>query len=417
MLNRAVTKTILAGLLAVGLAPAAQAAPATYEPNTVIVKYRGGVSSAERSLVGRTAGLLERIARVRGTGALVMRVAGDSARVAARLSRSPRVRYAEPNYLVRAAAFPNDTRFSQQYALHNTGQSGGLPDADIDGPEGWDAAGLSAFPAAGGAKIGIIDSGVQAGHEDLAGKVHDCAGVNSFGLNLIVLSLFADPTIVPGKCADDNGHGTHVAGIAGATANNSRGVAGVAFNSPLAVCKALDAGGTGSVAGVANCLGYLNSRGARVISMSLSTTANSATLANAVRTANANGSLLVAAAGNSGNQAVNYPAGYPEVVAVGATDRRDNKASFSNFNSDVEVVAPGVDIHSTWNDGGYNSASGTSMATPHAAAVAAVIAGQAPSAGVSAWRSRLQQSVDDLGPAGRDPQFGFGRVNLVKAAG
>jgi thermitase len=325
------------------------------------------------------------------------------------------VLYAEPNYIARATAIPNDPRFGELYGLDNSGQGGGLPDADIDAPEGWTAlfGTTTPFPTAlSGAKIGIVDTGVQAGHEDLAGKVVNCAGVRSFG---IFGGLFGNATIDAGRCVDDNGHGTHVAGTAAATANNGRGVAGVAFNSPLAICKALDRNGSGGVAGIVNCINYLVANGAKVISMSLGTTADSATLRNAVASAS-NSALIVAAAGNGGNSAANYPAFYPQVVSVAATDNRDAKASFSTFNADVEVAAPGVNILSTWNNGGYNVISGTSMATPHAAGVAAIIAGRYPSGGPPLWRTKLDGAVDDLPPAGRDPNTGFGRVNLLQAA-
>ncbi|MDQ3724264.1 MAG: S8 family serine peptidase, partial [Actinomycetota bacterium] len=330
------------------------------------------------------------------------------------------VLYAEPNYIARASAVPNEPRFGELYALNNTGQGGGAADADIDASEGWAAAGLGSFPTAlNGAKIGIVDTGVLASHEDLAGKVVDCAGVRSFGidvLGLITLPLLggADPTIVAGRCADDNGHGTHVAGTAAARANNGRGIAGVAFNSPLAVCKALDREGGGAVAGIANCLAHLVGTGAKVISLSLGTTESSVTLRNAVAAASQS-ALVVAAAGNSGASATEYPAGYPEVVSVAATDRRDARAPFSTANPKVEIAAPGVDITSTWRDGAYKTISGTSMATPLVAGVAAIIAGRNPSAGPPAWRSKLDAAVDDLGPAGRDPQTGLGRVNLSKA--
>ncbi|HEV2776274.1 MAG TPA: S8 family serine peptidase [Solirubrobacteraceae bacterium] len=405
-------------LAALATAPAAAAAPAEYDAHTVIVKYADDASSAQRSAAGRLAGVLERLGSVRGIGADVVRVTGDPAAVAARLNGSPAVLYAEPNFIAHTTAIPNDPLFDELYGLHNIGQDGGVPDADIDAPEGWDAAGLADFPATlNGAKIGIIDTGVLASHEDLAGKVVDCAGVRSFGidlLGLITLPLFVDTTIVGGRCADDNGHGTHVAGTAAATANNGRGVAGVAFNSPLAICKAMDSTGAGPVSGIANCLAYLVGTGAKVISMSLGSAAESEALRDAVAEASRS-ALIVAAAGNSGDSTLEYPAGYPEVVSVAATDRNDRRSAFSTVNAKVELAAPGEEILSTWNDGAYETTSGTSMATPHVAGVAALVADRHPSGGPAAWRATLVGSVDDLGPAGRDPQFGFGRVNLAKA--
>jgi thermitase len=395
-------------------ASTASAAPAAYEAHEVIVKYADRAPSAQRSLVARTAGVLQTLTSVTGVGAQLVRVAGDPAAVAARLQRSGAVAYAEPNYVYRATAIPNDELFGDQYALNNTGQLSGAPDADIDAPEGWDAGGLGSFPASGGATIGIIDTGIDAAHEDLVGKVASCAGVRSFGLDLLGIPLLDDPTIVPDRCADDNGHGTHVAGIAAARANNGVGIAGIAFNSPLAICKALNSSGAGSLVAIANCIGYLRGQGVKIISMSFGGL-GSQTLAAAVVAASANGILIVAAAGNDGSSALTYPAAYPQVVSVAAVDRHDQRAPFSTANYDVEVAAPGVDILSTWNDGGYRTESGTSMATPYAAGVAALIAGRNPAGGPAAWRSKLTSAVDDLGVPGRDPQYGFGRVNLQKA--
>ena len=409
-------------LAALATAPGAGAAKrsAGYDARTVIVKYADRASASQRSLAARLAGVVRTLGTVRGVGAQVVRVSGDPATVAARLNRSRAVLYAEPNWIARATAVPDDPRFDDLHALHNTGQGGGTADADIDAPEGWDAAGLGSFPAAlNGAKIGIVDTGILASHEDLSGKVSDCAGVRSFGidlLGLLTLPLFADPTLVGGRCADDNGHGTHVAGTAAARADNGRGIAGVAFNSPLAVCKALDRSGAGAVGGIANCIGYLASSGAKVISLSLGTARASTTLRNAVAAASER-ALIVAAAGNSGDASTEYPAAYPDVVSVAATDNRDRRAEFSTANSKVEIAAPGVDITSTWNrsTSAYETLSGTSMSVPHVAGVAAIIAARDPAGGPAAWRSRLRTAVDDLGPAGRDPQFGFGRVNLLKA--
>ncbi|MQA63294.1 MAG: S8 family serine peptidase [Actinophytocola sp.] len=389
-----------------------------YSPDTVIVKYKSGASSKAQSAVEKLVGVLDSVAPILGTGAQTVRVKGDPKAAVERLNKSAAVEYAELNTIMTTQATPDDPRFDELYGLHNTGQGGGTADADIDAPEGWAAAGMDDFPATGGAKVGIVDTGIMKSHEEFQGdRIADCGGVNNFGLSLLIIIIGADPTIVddPAKCEDDNGHGTHVAGTIAATANNGKGVAGVAFNSSLAVCKALNASGSGTLDMVANCITWLNEKGADVISMSLGGSSGSATLQSAVRKATENGSLLIAAAGNGGNSALNYPAAYPEVVSVAATDNNDEKASFSTFNEDVEVAAPGVDILSTWNDGGYRKASGTSMATPHAAGVAAVIASANRSGSVDAWRGELGSSVDDLGSAGRDVNFGFGRVNLLKA--
>jgi thermitase len=402
-------------LAALACAPAASAAaPPPYEAHTVIVKYDDTAPSAQRSLVARTAGVLQTLTRVAGVGAQLVRVSGDPAAVAARLQRSGAVLYAEPNYVYHATAIPDDPLFGEQYGLDNVGQLSGETDADIDAPEGWDAGGLGSFPSGGGVTIGIVDTGIAAGHEDLGGKVVTCAGVRSFGLDLLGVPLLDDPTVVPDRCADDNGHGTHVAGIAAARANNGVGIAGVAFNSPLAVCKALNSAGAGTLVALANCIAYLSGQGVKIISMSLGGP-GSQTLANAVASASSRGALIIAAAGNDGTATLNFPAAYPEVVSVGAVDRSGGRAPFSNANADVEVSAPGVDILSTWSDGGYRTESGTSMAAPFVAGVAALIAARDPAGGAAAWHSRLTRAVDDLGPPGRDPQFGFGRVNLAKA--
>jgi thermitase len=419
-MNRGLGLGLTALLAVLACTATASAAAPAYEAHTLVVKYADGATTSQRTLAGRLGGVLQSLGSLRGIGAQLVRVSGDPAAAATRLNRSGAVLYAEPNYIVHASGIPDDARFGELYGLHNTGQGGGTPDADIDAPEGWDSLfGPGAFPTAlGGAKIGIVDSGVTPGHEDLAGKVVNCAGVRSFGidlLGLLTLPLLADPTIVDGRCADDNGHGTHVAGIAAAKADNGRGVAGVAFNSPLAICKGLDRNGVGDIAGIANCIGYLAGNGAKVISMSFGMTPNSATLQSAV-TAASRSALLVAASGNGSSATPNYPASYAEVVSVAATDNRDQRAPFSTFNPDVEVAAPGVNILSTWSDGGYRAISGTSMATPYVAGAAAIIAGRYPSGGPSLWRTKLDAAVDDLAPAGRDSQTGFGRINLLKAA-
>jgi thermitase len=363
---------------------------------SVIVKYRAGRASTRRTALLRALGVGRTIGTVRGQGARVMRVGGNPVAIARRLAKDPDVLYAEPNATMRATVAPDDPLF---------GQLGGL--TAINASAAWDTVGLGSFPPAGGVPVGIVDTGIDADHEDLRGKVSACAS----SLN---------GTIARGVCADDNDHGTHVAGTIAAIANNAVGVAGVAFNSPLIVCRALGgAAGSGTIADVASCVRWVHERGAKVISMSLGGGA-SITLRNAVRAAWAGGgrrgSLLVAAAGNDGSAAVEYPAGYPEVVSVAAVEDGGRHAGFSNSNADVEVAAPGVNVLSTRRGGGYVRFSGTSMATPHAAGVAALVWDAHRRSEAGTIRARLDAGVRDLGSSGRDPEFGFGLIDAQKAA-
>ena len=206
-----------------------------------------------------------------------------------------------------------------------------------------------------------------------------------------------------GTCTDQNDHGTHVAGTIAAKANNGVGVAGVSFHSQLAICRALNALGSGTTAGVANCITYLAGKGVKIISMSLGGGVLDDAADRGPQRLPTRGTLIIAAAGNDGDATLNYPAAYPEVVSVAATDRNDARASFSNANADVEIAAAGVDVLSTKRGGGYVAFSGTSMATPHVAGVAAIIAARNPSFSGAQIRAKLQTSVDDLGAAGPRP--------------
>jgi thermitase len=371
----------------------ASSVPATAA--TVIVRYKPGVSSAQRNSAARRAGVRATVGSVRGLHARVVRVSGDPRRVARRLARSGTVLYAEPNNRLHASATPaapNDRLFRQMGDL-----------AEIHATAGWQALGLDGFPAGGGVPVGIVDTGIDSGHEDLRGKVAACGGSTN-------------GTVRAGACADDNDHGTHVAGTIAAAANNRTGIAGVAFNSRLVICKALAADGSGSIADVASCIVWAHERGAKVISMSLGGSA-SITLRAAVRAAWARGgtrgSILVAAAGNDGTAATEFPAGYPEVVSVAAVDDHRRHADFSNANRDVEISAPGVSVLSTKRGGGYVRFSGTSMATPHVAGAAALLWGDVRRATAATIRARLDAATYDAGAAGRDARFGYGVLDLA----
>ena len=397
------TVALCAGAVVLAAAPAASAERAPYVAHQVIVKYAPGASDGARAAADKRGGVRDVVGRVTGLGAQVVRVTGAADAAAAALNRSGAVQYAEPDYLMHALATPNDPLFGQLYGL-----------AEMQASAGWDAAGIASFPSGNGVKVGIVDTGIDANHEDLVGQTADCAGVKSFGI--LGGLIGADPTIVAGNCVDDNDHGTHVAGTVAAIANNGKGVAGVAFNSRLSICKALSSSGSGAISGVANCIRWAAQQGDKVISMSLGGAA-STTLQQAVQAAwnNGTGAVVVAAAGNDGNSTVSYPAGYPEVVSVAAVDSSEAHASFSNANSDVEVSAAGVNVLSTKRGGGYVQFSGTSMATPHAAGVAALIAFHNPTWTAAQVRSKLDAATDDLGAPGRDSTYGFGAVDLVKA--
>lgn len=391
LMLRPVLVTALALVVLAGLA----ASPAS-AASSVIVKYRPGLSALRLREDSRRSGAIGTVGVVRGQGARVVSVRGKAAVVARRLDALPDVVYAEPNSRLYASAAPSDALLGQMGALRL-----------IDAVDGWDALGLRSYPRTGGVPVGIVDTGIDASHKDLRGKTLAC-GHASHG------------AVVTGGCGDDNDHGTHVAGTIGAVADNGAGIAGVAFNSPLIVCKALGGEmGSGTIADVAGCVSWLHDRGAKVISMSLGG-GPSTTLRRAVRAAwhsgDTRGSVIVAAAGNDGDTQTEYPAGYDEVISVAAVDDAGRHAAFSNANDDVEIAAPGVDVLSTRRGGGYVRFSGTSMATPHVAGAAALVWDSDPGASATEIRDRLDAAVIDRGPAGDDPRFGLGVLNLLEIA-
>jgi thermitase len=399
---------VLLGAIASSAAGAEPTAPAGYDADTVIVKYRPGVLPPERRPLLDRAGAERTVQEIAGVGAKVVGVEADPAVVVDRLEQSAKVAYAEPNFLMEAqGGRPNDAHFPELWGLHNGGQTGGRRGADIGALKGWARAGVGKYPPTGGVKVGIVDTGVDVDHPDLAGRTVACRE-------------WIAPVLQTGGCADDTGHGTHVAGTLGAIANNGTGVAGVAFNSPLVVCRAL--GGPfeqGRVSDIAKCIDWTRQNGAEVISMSFAG-GPSATLRRAVARAWKNGrrrgAVLVGAAGNNGGYQASFPAAYKQVISVAATNDRDQQAWFSNAHSSVDVAAPGIQILSTDRGGGYTRLSGTSMAVPHVSGVAAQLQGDHPRWPARRIRAVIRRTADDLGPRGRDDRFGNGRVDLAKAA-
>ena len=317
--------------------------------------------------------------------------------MAGRYRLEPEIEYAEPNYMMYAVVTPNDPQFFQQWGLNNTGQSGGTPDADIDAPEGWDVTTGQAS-----AVIAVVDTGCDLNHPDLQGKFiagHDFVNDDS------------DPQ-------DDNGHGTYVAGILGAVTNNAKGGAGVLWANQIMPLKVLGSDGSGSYEDVTSAIIYAADNGADVVNMSLGGADPSDTLLDAMEYAYNAGVVLVSATGND-NGGVLYPAAYTQYgIAVAATDHNDQRAAFSNFGTEIDVAAPGVNIYSTWWDDTYSSASGTSAAAPFVSGLAGLLLSQDPvllPAEVEAKIKSTAEDVNSLVHPGEDVFVGAGRVNAYQA--
>jgi len=249
-----------------------------------------------------------------------------------------------------------------------------------------------------GIKVAVLDTGIDLDHPDLKGNVK--GGYNA---------------INPRKSYnDDNGHGTHVAGIIAAL-DNEIGVVGVAPEASLYAVKVLDSRGTGFVSDIIEGLDWAMQNGMQVVNMSLGG-GGTTSFHEAITRAYEAGIVLVAAAGNDGTEnSVNYPAAYPEVIAVSATDKNDTLASWSSRGPEVELAAPGVDILSTWNDGYYRSASGTSMAAPHVTGTVAQVLAAGRASTPAEVRTLLQSTADDLGTSGFDSWYGYGLVDAEEA--
>ena len=321
-------------------------------------------------------------------------------------------------------AAPNDPDFDQQYALNNIGQDGGKQGADISALEAW-------LKTRGSDKIvvAVLDTGVDYSHVDLRSNMwlrpdslpeyfDDELGTfnDEFGYNGVEQA--SDPM-------DDNGHGTHCSGIIGAEGDNNEGIAGINWNVQIMPLKFLGRGGFGSTADAIKAINYAIDRkkkgvNLRVINASWGSTQNSKALKDAISAAGDAGILFVAAAGNNAgdnDRRPHYPSNYdlPNVLSVAATDRNDMLTSFSNYGlKAVHIAAPGRDIESTWLGDAYRDASGTSMAAPHVAGVAALILSSEPNLSVKALRARILDSVDKL-PALTGKVSSGGRLNAAKA--
>jgi len=343
--------------------------------------------------------------------------AGQEAEAIARLERLPWVSYAELNYLVYvrtpeestphpeplapqgSSFYPNDPFIGDQWNLRRVGA-----------PEAWEVT-LGSYSLV----VALVDSGIDRTHPEFANRLlqgYDYVNGDS------------DPS-------DDFGHGTHVAGILAAAANNSIGVAGLAPNVKLLPLKVLDANGSGTYDNIATAIRRAADSGAQVINLSLGGFAASSTLKGAVDYAMAHNALVVAAAGNcaQGGWACNYlvnpdyyPAAYPGVLAVAASDHYDNWASYSGYKPYIALAAPGGTAgDQIWSTvpGGYDFRYGTSMATALVSAAASLVWTMAPTATYTQVSEILKSTAEQVGGypyvGGRNDYFGYGRLNAGRA--
>ncbi|MEC0210647.1 S8 family peptidase [Paenibacillus ehimensis] len=247
--------------------------------------------------------------------------------------------------------------------------------------------------------VAVVDTGVDLNHSDL--RDHLISGFNA---------------IQPGaRPADDVGHGTHVAGVIGALVNNNLGVAGMSWYNRIMPVKVLDSSGAGSTYAVAQGIIWATDHGAKVINMSLGNYADAQFLHDAIKYAYDRDVVLIAASGNDNTNRPGYPAAYPEVLGVAAVDARKQKAAFSNYGDYIGVTAPGVNIASTYPNNQYAALSGTSMASPHVTALAALIRSVNPKLKNTEVYRIIRGTAMDLGPAGKDPYFGHGLIDVAAA--
>ena len=425
---------VLVGVLALG-GPASQAAPAKKPapeavPGELLVGFRGDVSAADQKNILKSVGATDKKDFKKIHGSLLHVSPNAVAATIDKLQNDPRVRYAEPNFVVHALTLPNDPAFGNLWGLSNTGQPiqglTGTPGDDIHAAQAWNT--TTGSPAV---TVAVIDTGVDYTHPDLSSNIwtnpgESCPGCSTDGIdndhNGYVDDWHGwDFVGNDNNPMDDHGHGTHVAGTIGASGNNGLGITGVNWNVRIMPVKFLNAQGSGTTADAVSAVLYAAQNGADVMNNSWAGGDYSQALADAITFAGQHNSLFVAAAGNDGTNndtTPTYPASYnlPNVVSVAATDNTDGLAYFSNTGrQSVDLGAPGVNIYSTWPGGGYQWLSGTSMATPHVAGAAALLKAEFPSATAVGLKALLLNTVDPK-PSLANTTASGGRLDVGTAA-
>ncbi|GAA1507632.1 S8 family serine peptidase [Kribbella lupini] len=359
--------------------------------NAALVKFRSGASKAARAqALGKAGGRAGA-----SIGGDVVRVTGDrpATELVKKLKAEPAVQLASLDYIRKISATPNDAYYGGYQTYLST----------VRLPQAWDLT-----KSAGTQTVAVLDTGIDAGHPDLVGRV--LAGRNE---------------ITPGAAPnDDNGHGTMTSGIVGANTNNGVGVAGAAWSTKILPVKVLDWEGNGPDSAIIAGINWAAAQGARVINMSLGGDGDNPVLHDAISQAVAKGVVVVAAAGNTGIESPSYPAAYPEVLAVAATDNNAALTGFSTRGDWVDLAAPGWNIASTGprslTEPGYDPywiGSGTSFSAPIVAGVAALLRNKYPSYTPAQVMARLKTTARDAGPRGIDPFYGAGVLDAYNALG
>ncbi|HWR82634.1 MAG TPA: S8 family serine peptidase [Candidatus Deferrimicrobium sp.] len=393
--------------------------PVEYLDKEILVGLKAGQTQDD---LARELGTLpvEIVRNADKSGFLKLRVnSGDTLfRIIEKVTALPSVRYAEPNLVMYVHVIPNDPEFSRQWHYHNTGQNppGGAVDADVDAPEGWDIS-TGSRPV----KVGVLDSGIPYQNRVLTHPDLDDPARFLLGPDLVNGDM---------KPSDDNGHGTHVSGTIAAESNNGTGVAGICWNAVIVAIKVFNSVGAGTQEGFRDGCIYAVDNGCRVINYSGGGDAPSATTEHGVAYADSHGVVLCVSAGNKYQGSVRWPAAYSasyaNVISVSATDHNDQSAPYSSIGPVVVVCAPGGygspsdenDVYSTLPDylgASYGWKAGTSMAAPHVAGLAALMLSLNPYLTHHQVRQLIRETADDLGPAGFDNQFGWGRINVHNA--
>lgn len=365
-----------------------------HDPHTVLVRFKPTASTTARDrAVKRRGGAIARA--LPGTGFVSVHTSGAADELASRLSTDPAVAEVSLDYVREASATPNDpaVAYGDQDYLKTVRMAGA-----------WDRSKGSLNTV-----VAVLDSGVNGKHPDLTGRT--VAGYNAI----------TNTAIAAGAASDDDGHGTMVAGIIAAETNNGDGIAGVAWNARVMPVKVLDATGAGNDSDIIEGLNWAVGHGARIINLSLGGDADSPALHTAVASAVAKGAVVVVAAGNYGDDVPQYPAAYPEAIAVAATDGAGALTDFSTHGSWVDIAAPGWGILSTGRpdkDGNiYYFGDGTSFSAPIVAGVVALMRTTTPSMTPAQVLARLKATARDAGPRGLDPYYGAGILDATNALG